>query len=66
MQKKRDPGRLGEGGESKSSGTESATWEEEKGTQKDWERQTQRRKGRHSERDTRIETGRYGKLLSRY
>ena len=31
MQKKRDPGRLGEGGESTSSGTESAAWEEGKG-----------------------------------
>lgn len=38
----------------------------EKGTQKDWERQTQRRRGRHSERFTRVENGRYGKLLSRY
>lgn len=38
----------------------------EKGTQKDWERQTQRRRGRHSERFTRVENGRYRKLLSRY
>ena len=31
MHKKRDPGRLGKGGESKSSGTESVTREEGKG-----------------------------------